>query len=99
VIREAGEELGRQLKAWLGSGEAPAPVRVETREVEPPQPLFDQVMDYVATAKTVQTLGKIGDRIDVLESEGQLDAEQAAALRAAIGARHDVIQPNEAASA
>jgi hypothetical protein len=95
IVREAGEELGKQLRAWLGSGDAPAPapVRVEPRQQEPPQPLFEQVMDYIATANTVKTLGKIGDRVDVLASEGQLDDEQAKALRSAIEARHDAIEP------
>lgn len=99
VIREAGEDLGKQLRQWLGSGTAPAPVRVEPRDVEPAQPLFDQVMDYIATAKAINTLGKIGDRVDVLESDGQLTADQAAALRSAINARHDTIEPKETASA
>jgi nucleoside-triphosphatase THEP1 len=101
IVREAGEELGKQLRAWLGSGDAPAPapVRVEPRQQEPPQPLFEQVMDYIATAANVKTLGKIGDRVDVLESEGQLDDQQAKALRSAIEARHDAIEPQEAASA
>jgi nucleoside-triphosphatase THEP1 len=100
IVREAGEELGKQLRAWLGSGDAPAPVpvRVEPRQAEPPQPLFEQVMDYIATAANVKTLGKIGDRVDVLESEGQLDDQQAKALRLAIEARHDAIEPQEAAS-
>jgi nucleoside-triphosphatase THEP1 len=100
IVREAGEELGKQLRAWLGSGDAPAPapVRVEPRQAEPAQPLYDQVMDYIATAANVKTLGKIGDRVDVLESEGQLDDQQAKALRSAIAARHDAIEPQEAAS-
>lgn len=95
IVREAGEDLGKQLREWLGSGDAPAPapVRVEPRPQEPPQPLFDQVMDYIATAANVKTLGKIGDRVDVLQSEGQLDDEQAKALRSAIEARHDAIEP------
>ena len=103
IVREAGEELGKQLRDWLSSGAVPEVTKVERRavqprEVEPPQPLFDQIMDYVATAKDVRTLGKIGDRIDVLTSEGQLDAQQAEALASAIAARHEVVEP-EAANA
>jgi len=100
VIREAGEDLGKQLKTWLTSGSAPAP-RIEPKPaaaVEPAQPLVDQIMDYIATAKDLRTLGKIGDRVDVLSSEGQLTADQAEALESAIAARHSVIEP-EAANA
>lgn len=103
IVREAGEELGKQLREWLSSGAVPEVEKVERRavpprEVEPPQPLFDQIMDYVATAKDVRTLGKIADRVDVLTSEGQLDAQQAEALASAIAARHEVVEP-EAANA
>jgi len=103
IVREAGEELGKQLRDWLSSGAVPEVAKVERRavpprEVEPPQPLFDQVMDYIATASDVRTLGKIADRIDVLASEGQLTAEQAEALASGIAARHEVIEP-EAANA
>ncbi len=112
IVREAGEDLGKQLREWL-SKETSAPGTVaaavppakavsqtaQSPAAEPPQPLFDQVMDYIATAANVKTLGKIGDRVDVLESEGQLDGEQAKALRLAIAARHDAIEPQEAASA
>jgi nucleoside-triphosphatase THEP1 len=100
VIREAGEDLGKQLKTWLTSGSAPAP-RIEPKPaaaVDPAQPLVDQIMDYIATAANVKTLGKISDRVEVLESEGQIDHEQAKALESAINARHSVIEP-EAANA
>jgi hypothetical protein len=101
LIEKPGEDFGKQLRDWLASGSAPEPaVRVEPKKaVEPPQPLFDQVMDYIATAKDVRTLGKIADRIEVLESEGQLDHEQAKALESAINARHSVIEPEAAANA
>ena len=103
IVREAGEELGKQLRDWLSSGAVPEVTKVERRavqprEVEPPQPLFDQVLDYIATASDVRTLGKIADRIDVLASEGQLTAQQAEALASGIAARHEVVEP-EAANA
>ena len=104
IVREAGEELGKQLRDWLSSGAVPEVTKVERRavqprEVEPPQPLFDQVLDYIATASDVRTLGKIADRIDVLASEGQLTAQQAEALASGIAARHEVIEPQAAANA
>jgi AAA domain len=66
--------------------------------VEPAQPLVDQVMDYIGTAKDLRTLGKIGDRVDVLSSEGQLSDAERQQLEQAIAARHSVIEP-EAANA
>jgi hypothetical protein len=56
-------------------------------------PLYERIEAYVAAAENVKVLGKIGDRVDVLASEGELDADQVEALRIAIGKRHDVIEP------
>jgi hypothetical protein len=104
LIDKPGEEFGAALAAWLAEG-VPAPVqqaRLEPRAAireatpEPPQPLFDQIMDYIATAKDVRTLGKISDRIDVLASDGQLSSEQASDLASAVDARHETIEPPKA---
>jgi hypothetical protein len=43
----------------------------------------------------VRTLGKIGDRIDALLSDGQLTAEQCEALTVLVKERHDAIEPQE----
>jgi hypothetical protein len=97
VIREAGEDLGRQLAAWLGSGEPPAAataaeVRVVAEEAQE-GPLVDRIERYIAEAGTVRTLGKIGDRIDELVSVGQLTADEAAELTRRVAARHELIEP------
>jgi hypothetical protein len=104
LIEKPGKEFGAALAAWLADGApdqapAPAPVRLEPRAqvAEPPQPLFDQIMDYIATAKDVRTLGKISDRIDVLASEGQLTSQQSEELSWAVDARHFVIEPKQTA--
>ena len=57
--------------------------------------LYDQVVRYIAEAKSVRTLGKIGDRIDALLSDGQLTAEQGEALTVLVRERHDAIEPQE----
>lgn len=62
-------------------------------------PLFDRISQHIREAKTVRTLGKIGDRIDELESEEQLTAEQVAGLMGAINRRHQEIEPQEVANA
>jgi hypothetical protein len=56
-------------------------------------PLFDQICAYVDEARDPRALGKIGDRVEVLASEGQLTFEEAKALEARIGRRHDEISP------
>jgi hypothetical protein len=102
LIEKPGKEFGAALASWLAQGapdanDAPAAVRLEPRAEmpEPPQPLYDQIMDYIATAKDVRTLGKISDRIDVLASEGQLTSQQSEELSSAVDARHSVIEPKQ----
>ena len=111
VIREAGEELGQQLAAWLADGEpapissggnvpscgpAPAIARGATPVTggeTPVEPLYDQVARFIGEAKNVRTLGRIGDRIDVLVSEDQLTADEWSALTDLVKARHDELEP------
>jgi hypothetical protein len=47
----------------------------------PEEPLSDRVAAYIAEAKNERALGKIAERIETLESEGQLTSEEAAELR------------------
>lgn len=114
VIREAGEELGQQLAAWLADGETtpissgasvascqPAPAaasRVAQPGPEGEPPLAIRIARHIDQAVNVRTLGRIGDRIDALASEGQLTAEEAEELTAAVGRRHDELEPQEVAN-
>jgi hypothetical protein len=59
------------------------------------EPLQDLIERHIADAKSVRTLGKIGDRIDALLSEGQLNDDQADVLTKAVAARHDELEPKE----
>jgi hypothetical protein len=98
LIEKPGEDFGRQLAAWLADG-LPAPV---TRTAEEPKaaaetPLFERIAGYIAEARDVRTLGRMGDRIDQLVSTGEIDAGQAKQLEQQIAARHAQIE--EAADA
>jgi hypothetical protein len=62
-------------------------------------PLHERMATFIAEAKDVKVLGKMGDKIDAYESDGQLTAGQASELRDAIDARDRAIQQMEAADA
>lgn len=90
------------------SGPAPAPVgapgqpaktapAVQGPAAGSEEPLQDLIQRHIADAKSVRTLGKIGDRIDALLSEGQLTEDQADVLTKAVAARHDELEPKEVA--
>ena len=102
IIREAGEELGSKLAAWLSDG-LPAPVAsaltpaktADAAGAPAEEPLAIRIATHISQAASVRTLGKIADRIDVLVSEGQLSADEASELHDAVSRRHDVIEPKE----
>ena len=104
VIREAGEDLGRQLAEWLNSGEQriePAvAVAVEAAISTPAgQPLRDQIADYIRSAANVRTLGKIANRLDELLSTDQISTNDWSDLTDQLDARHDEIEPKAEAEA
>jgi nucleoside-triphosphatase THEP1 len=110
IIREAGEELGKQLAAWLSDGlpapvaSAPTPARTAvatsgTGAGQPVEvPLGIKIAEHIAQATSVRTLGKIADRMEVLVSEGQLSPEAAEQLTALVNMRHQQIEPEVASS-
>jgi hypothetical protein len=108
VIREAGEDLGRQLAEWLNNGTsapgpvaaAPQPARVGPEPAQAPaaEPLRQLIARHIAEAKTLRTLSRIVDRMDALLSEGQLADDDWAALTDAADARHDEIEPRTEAA-
>lgn len=69
----------------------PAAVPSVDRRAEPP--LADQIRGHIAAAKDVRALGKMGNRIDELASDGQLSIEEADELTKLIGERHNQIEP------
>ena len=106
IIREAGEELGQQLAAWLSDG-IPAPVTtapssaktapaVQGTAPADDEPLGFKIAAHIAQATSVRTLGKIADRMEVLVSEGQLTPDAAEQLSEAIHRRHQQIEPEVA---
>jgi hypothetical protein len=56
--------------------------------------LYDQVVQYIADAKNVRTLGKIGNRIDELLSTEQLSSDQWSALTDLVNARREELKPS-----
>ena len=99
LLEKPGEEFGRELAAWLSDGDP-----VAAKPVAAPQTTqealdaFERATKRIAAATTVNELGRIGDRIDELASDGRLTEDLADELRARIGRRHDQIEPQEAAT-
>jgi len=105
IIREAGEDLGKQLAAWLSSGNSEPAAALptggnSTAAVHGPaavpsttEPLSIRIATHIAQATSVRTLGKIADRMEVLVSEGQLSPEEAEQLTEAVTRRHQQIEP------
>ena len=76
---------------------APPGVEAQSPAAGSEEPLQDLIQRHIADAKSVRTLGRIGDRIDALLSEGQLTDDQADVLTKAVAARHDELEPKEVA--
>jgi hypothetical protein len=95
VIREAGEDLGKQLAAWLSDGTTPARPAVEVRSAKgPPEgSLYYQIVLFIAQAANVRTLGKIGNRLDELVSTDQITADEWSQLTDRLNDRHKEIEP------
>jgi hypothetical protein len=90
-------DIGQLQSIFAG----PAPAAVSPSQPPaacPEEPLQDLIERHIADAKSVRTLGKIGDRIDALLSEGQLTDDQADVLTKAVAARHDELEPKEVAN-
>jgi hypothetical protein len=92
IIREAGEDLGKQLAAWLSDG---ITASVKTAPAEPKLGWLERVNQ----AATVDELGTIGDEADEAVSTGDLSPTQRARLDKQISIRHQQIEPEVAADA
>jgi nucleoside-triphosphatase THEP1 len=107
IIREAGEELGRQLAAWLSdglpspvaSGQTPARTADATGGTGGGQPVRKRWLERVDEAATVDELGTIGDEADAADSTGELSTTQRKRLDQQISIRHHQIEPEVAADA
>jgi hypothetical protein len=107
IIREAGEDLGQQLAAWLSDGlpspVAPAPEPARTADATGGtgggQPVRIGWLERVNNATTVDELGTIGDEADEAVSTGDLSPTQRARLDKQIAIRHQQIEPEVAADA
>lgn len=97
VIREAGEELGKQLRDWLGTGKAPATAPGQAAHFE--SSLVKEIAQHIREAKSVRKLGLMGDRIEQLAGEGQLTDVEVAQLMGEVNARHNTIEPEGAVDA
>ncbi|NBW22889.1 MAG: ATP-binding protein [Caulobacteraceae bacterium] len=93
VIREAGEELGQQLAAWLADGEVATPadatpsVARAQRPVDAEKPLVEVIRESIDTAKSDRTLRRIIRRLDELVAEDQVTGDQYSELTHAANAR------------
>lgn len=100
VIREAGEDLGKQLAAWLSHGERPA----TTPGVKQQEPQNATVQAYIAkparigwldrvnAAATVEELGRIGADADAAQAAGELSETQRRRLDTQIKMRHEQLE-------
>ena len=65
------------------------------RPLEVTFPRYEALMLLYLSSRGSLPLGKIGDRIDALLSDGQLTPEQGDALTVLVRERHDAIEPRE----
>jgi nucleoside-triphosphatase THEP1 len=110
IIREAGEDLGKQLAAWLSDGKT-GPTAVlpaggtSTAAADGaaavPSTTERRVgwLERVNEATTVEELGTIGDDADRAVSTGELSPTQRARLDKQISVRHQQIEPEGAVNA
>jgi nucleoside-triphosphatase THEP1 len=104
IVREAGEDLGKQLAAWLSDsntgptamlpagGKSTAAVD-EAAAVPSTTERRVGWLERVNNATTVEELGTIGDDADAAVSTGELSPTQRARLDKKISVRHQQIEP------
>jgi hypothetical protein len=84
VIREPGEELGRQLREWLETGDAPAPQPFKVPQ--PPAPSIADTLARVAAASPA-ALESLLPRVEQRFAAGEITADQRSQIIGAISAR------------
>lgn len=83
------------LPLFTGGAQAAVPAEPVAEPPAAEPPLFDRVAARIRETKNVGGLGRIADRIEILESEDQLTADQAQELSKLIDARHNELEPVE----
>jgi hypothetical protein len=110
IIREAGEDLGKQLAAWLSAGNTEPTAALpaggtSTAAVHGPAAVPSTTehrigwLERVNNAATVEELGTIGDEADEAVSTGDLSPTQRARLDKQISIRHQQLEPETVADA
>ncbi|NBW86018.1 MAG: ATP-binding protein [Planctomycetia bacterium] len=115
VIREAGEDLGKKLAAWLSEGTAgpveairrpPATVEPESAQAPPPDPkagssdrLVARAVIAIGKAATVFECDELRERIDARLVAGEISNAEAEALLVELDAKESAIRVKEAADA
>lgn len=110
IIREAGEDLGKQLAAWLSTGNTEPTAALpaggtSTAAVHGPAAVPSTTehrvgwLERVNQAATVEELGTIGDEADEAVSTGELSPTQRARLDKQISIRHQQLEPETVANA
>lgn len=93
LIEKPGEDFGRQLAAWLADGEPAKPAAPAPAPKPQAVASFDEVLAHIRKAGSVKALGKMGNRLDEMASDGHLTNTEYAELMGAINARHQEIEP------
>lgn len=102
VIREAGEDLGRRLAAWLADGTAPAPAAPVRVEPKPEATRSDDVVAKaavaIARASTTARIDEIRDLIGVRLDEKAITNAEAEALLTSLDSKESEIRAKEEAA-
>lgn len=92
IIREAGEEFGRQLVRWLNEGEAPASEAPRFAAAS-----ADSLAPTLAAIETASAaaLDKLAPRVEARAAAGEISEEARAAILARIEARREALAGSE----
>lgn len=89
VIREAGEDLGRQLLEWLNDGE-PEPIKPAPFKPAPLTVNIDATLQLIANAPA-GTLERLQAKIEARHTAGEITDEQRRTLESAISVRLEML--------
>jgi hypothetical protein len=90
IIREAGEDLGRQLLAWLNAGAA-APVAVKVNVPHKPGAVAARARRAIEACDNPDKVASIRHKIDQYLAAGELGNDEVFALLEQLDARESEI--------